>query len=765
MNNVFINLFNISIMASWLVLAIVIIRLIFKKIPKSIYCILWGIVGLRLILPFSLETTLSLIPSTNTIDTTIHTSKPTIQTGIEIVDNNINNYLSSNYFEGVTVETDFFSSLISELTIVWIIGVILMIIYACYSYYKIYKQVQASILYKNNIYYCDDIDSPFILGIIYPKIYIPSYLDEKEMLYVLKHEQAHLKRKDHFYKPIGFMLLSIYWFNPILWIAYILLCRDIEAACDEKVIKDMNTTSKKEYSETLFNCSVQRNMIMVCPLAFGEVGVKQRIKSVINYKKPSFWIIVLSIVLCVSISIGFLTNPKYNRLVDINDPTIHITLLDNVSDVVFTNSNIDVSHNDDVDELVSLLYKVEINPKEISLSRSEDRDKTNQIGLIYNNNLSNMTYLNFNSDYTEVWIDDGVKPTFSYKVKNSNFVKKMFNTYQSKDIKKVSESFNAEVIGFENNQIVIQPFDTEEERKISNKFYIDENVINEIMKFKVNIGSQIEVVYDGNIFERDKKIATVHEIHLLNNVMNYNEGLNAFLVSSISDYYGGSYTYTKGIYRNYEYIILGSKGNIAFHTNEASFKEYIVVLPQQFKVENNELMIEDICFETMEVSYKVNSTGHYTLDSIYTTTNKTNIKERFPSSCVEQALNYEQYYDQLKNTSLENMTYYLSVFEKELYNNLFNYEKILNELKKFDNGYTEEDYNSAKGEDCLHPRVKYSSKNIEIEIWSDPHRLFCYVVKVRDLDALKFTKFYMDTDDYETIQKHLEKYNLIKSYM
>ena len=539
MNNVFINLFNISIMASRLVFVIIIIRILFKKIPKAIYCILWGLVGLRLLLPFSIESTFSLIPSTNTIDTTIHTSRPTIQTGIEIIDNNVNNYISSNYFEGVTVETNYFDNLINTLSIIWIIGIILMVLYSIYSYYKIYKQVQASILYKDNIYFCDDIDSPFILGIFNPKIYNPSYLDEKQMLYVLKHEQAHLKRKDHFYKPIGFTLLSIYWFNPILWIAYILLCRDIEAACDEKVIKDMNNASKKEYSETLFNCSVQRNMIMVCPLAFGEAGVKERIKTIINYKKPSFWIIVLSIILCIGISIGFLTNPKHTGLIDINEPAIHITLFDNVSDVKLTNENIEISQPDEVNKIIDLLLDVRINRKEISLSRSEDRDKTNQIGLIYNNDLNHITYLNFSEDYLEVWIEDGVKPTFSYKVKNASIIEEIFNTYET-NITNTSGSLNEQVIGF---------------------------------------------------------------------------------------------------------------------------------------------------------------------------------------------------------------------------------EKLVNELSEFDNGYTEEDYNSAQGEDCLHPRIKYASKNIEVEIWSDPHRLFCYVVKVRDLDALTFTKFYMDTDDYEAIQKHLEKYNLIKSYM
>ena len=494
MSSTFIEFVNISIMASWLVLAILFIRILFEKIPKYIYCILWGIVGLRLILPFSIESQLSLIPTTNTIDTTIHHSRPTIQTGIEIVDSNINHYISSNYYEGVTVETNAFESFSSILSIIWILGIILMFLYSVYSYYRIHKKVEASILYKDNIYYCDEIDTPFILGIFKPKIYIPSYLNEKEIIYVLKHEQAHLKRKDHFYKPIGFTLLSIYWFNPILWIAYILLCRDIEAACDEKVIKDMNNNCKKEYSETLFNCSTQRNMILVCPLAFGEVGVKERIKSIINYKKPSFWVIILSVILCIGISIGFLTNPKHNRIIDINDTTTHITLFDNVSSILIPEGRNEICQEDELNSFIQSLLEIKISKNPISQSRDENRSSAHQIRIIHENNYNHITYINFNSDFSEVWIDDGVKPTFSYQVNNSEHMKKLYDETISK--KSTVQSFKAVITGFRDDYIIVEPYDNEKEAEKISKYYISTNYYgNTSNSLNLKVQDKVEVVY------------------------------------------------------------------------------------------------------------------------------------------------------------------------------------------------------------------------------------------------------------------------------
>ena len=319
MANFFIDLFNMSITASYLVLAVVIARALLKKAPKWITCLLWAMVGFRLICPFTIESALSLIPGTQTI-TANETSviKPfTVQSGIAGIDTSVNEFLGDKYAEGVTVPTNTFADVTTVLSVIWLVGLICMLIYGFISYIRLRKRVGVSLLFKDNIYYCDNIDTPFILGFFKPKIYVPSGISEEQTGYITLHEKAHLKRKDHLWKPLGFLLLSVYWFNPVMWVAYILLCRDIESACDEKVIKNMDNSEKKNYSETLVSCSVQRRMVMACPLAFGEVGVKQRIKSVLNYKKPAFWIIILAFVLFTVVAVCFLTNPDDSHSIGI----------------------------------------------------------------------------------------------------------------------------------------------------------------------------------------------------------------------------------------------------------------------------------------------------------------------------------------------------------------------------------------------------------------------------------------------------------------
>lgn len=316
MANIFIDLFNMSITAGYLVLAVVVVRFLLKKAPKWINCLLWALVGIRLICPFSFESSLSLVPSSQTISVNnTSAGRPfSVQSGVPVVDNSINEVLGDKYYEGVTVPTNSFANVTELLAIIWIIGLIAMLLYGLISYLGLRKRVGASLVFEDNIYYCDNIDTPFILGFFKPKIYIPSGISEEQIGYIALHEKAHLKRKDHFWKPIGFILLSVYWFNPLIWVAYILLCRDIETACDEKVIKNMQNSEKKAYSETLVSCSVQRRMVMACPLAFGEVGVKQRIKSVLNYKKPAFWVVILAFVLFTVVAVCFISNPVNTKV-------------------------------------------------------------------------------------------------------------------------------------------------------------------------------------------------------------------------------------------------------------------------------------------------------------------------------------------------------------------------------------------------------------------------------------------------------------------
>ena len=326
MENLFLNLLNMSITASWIVLAVIVLRLILKKAPKWIMGVLWGFVALKLICPFSFESVFSLIPSTETVPQEILTSNnPTINSGLNFVNQAINPVISGVFSPNAGESVNPMQLVTFIASIVWIVGIIVMLSYMLISYLHIHKKVREAVKTDNGYWICDHISSPFILGVFRPKIYFPSAMDEADRSYVLAHEKAHLKRKDYLWKPIGFLLLTIYWFNPILWIAYILLCRDIELACDEKVIEQMGIGIKKQYSDALINCSVPRRMVAACPIAFGEVAVKERVKNVLNYKKPAFWIIIVAVIACAVAAVCLLTSPISTKI----DDTLAI-FLDNI---------------------------------------------------------------------------------------------------------------------------------------------------------------------------------------------------------------------------------------------------------------------------------------------------------------------------------------------------------------------------------------------------------------------------------------------------
>ena len=311
MEALFLKLVNMSITASWLVLAIIVVRLIFKKAPKWILCLLWGLVAFRLICPFSIESAMSLIPSAEPLpQEIIYTAEPQIHSGVPVIDNAVNPVLESSMTPAELTSanpTQIWSFILSQ---VWILGMVLMFAYTLVSYLLLKRKVATAIPLVKGIKQSEYVDSPFVLGIIRPVIYLPFSMEEGDMAYVIAHEKAHIRRRDHWWKPFGFLLLSVYWFNPVLWVAYILLCRDIEAACDEKVIKDMEKDERRAYSTALLNCSIHRRRIAACPLAFGETGVKARVKSVMNYKKPAFWVILIALLVSIIVAVCFLTNPK-----------------------------------------------------------------------------------------------------------------------------------------------------------------------------------------------------------------------------------------------------------------------------------------------------------------------------------------------------------------------------------------------------------------------------------------------------------------------
>ncbi len=317
MSGLFLKILNMSISASWVVLAVVVLRLVLKKAPKWVTVLLWGMVAVRLICPVSLESVFSLIPSAETLsEEVISEPRFEVQTGVTVVDHSINNYLDDRYFEGVTVPANNGFHVMMVLSVIWLLGMVGMLMYTFFSYRRLHCKVETAVLLRDNIFQSEAVGAPFVLGIIKPRIYLPFHIEASTLEHVIAHEQAHICRMDHWWKPFGFLLLTIHWFNPFLWLAYVLLCRDIELACDEKVIKNLDSEQKACYTQALLVCSIgggiHRRTISACPLAFGEVGVKERVKSVLNYKKPGFWMLLLAIIACIIVAVCFLTNPKEN---------------------------------------------------------------------------------------------------------------------------------------------------------------------------------------------------------------------------------------------------------------------------------------------------------------------------------------------------------------------------------------------------------------------------------------------------------------------
>lgn len=314
MDAIFLKIVNMSIAASWLILAVILLRMVLKKAPKWINVLLWALVAVRLIFPVSFESSLSLIPNVEPISQEIVNNIIPEYEFETFTDAEANRFAQEQHQAGdVLVMVSHSLDGVYVAAFVWAVGIFALVVFVAISYFRLKRKVKVSLFLRDNIWICDDIQTPFILGAIKPRIYIPSGTDEAQLPHIIAHENAHLKRRDHWWKPLGFLVLAIHWFNPLVWVAYILLCRDIELACDEKVIRDLNQSESVSYSEALLSCSVNRRMVMVCPLAFGEVGVKERVKRVLNYKKPAFWIIVVAVIASVIMAVCFLTNPKQDR--------------------------------------------------------------------------------------------------------------------------------------------------------------------------------------------------------------------------------------------------------------------------------------------------------------------------------------------------------------------------------------------------------------------------------------------------------------------
>ena len=330
MTKLFLTLLNIGIKAGWLILAVLLLRVILRKAPRWTVCLLWGVVALRLVFPFPIESVFSLIPSAQTVPMEIERmEKPEVYTGIGFVDEHVNPVITSQMTPEVEESVNPMQIIIWVAALVWIVGIVLFQTYTLVSYMELRRKVRISIPFRSSrqqlprqlewgenlkiyrkIYVCDQMKSPFILGILNPKIYLPAGMDEAAYENIIQHEATHLKHGDQFWKPLGYLLMSVYWFQPLSWVAYAFFCKDMELACDERATMGMQKSEKASYCQTLLACSTNRQILAACPVAFGEVGVKERVKHVLNYKKPAFGIVLVACVVCIVTVVCFLTNPK-----------------------------------------------------------------------------------------------------------------------------------------------------------------------------------------------------------------------------------------------------------------------------------------------------------------------------------------------------------------------------------------------------------------------------------------------------------------------
>ena len=314
MDDVFLKLVNLSISASWLILAVLVLRVVLKKAPKWVMPLLWGVVALRLVCLFSIESALSLIPSAETIPSEIvtETREPVLyeQATLDIVTNPT---LPSAAEVPVGVSRQQAQVDFNIYSVLWFAGMAALLVHALVSAGKLKRKLATAILLRDNIYESEFVDSPFVFGVVKPNIYLPMHMDEGTAAYVIAHERAHLARRDHWWKVLGYLVLALHWFNPLVWVAYILFCRDIELACDEKVVKGLDGAARADYSQALLSCAAPKRAVAACPLAFGEGNIKTRVKSALHYRKPAFWVAAAAVLAVVIVAVCFLTNPKSER--------------------------------------------------------------------------------------------------------------------------------------------------------------------------------------------------------------------------------------------------------------------------------------------------------------------------------------------------------------------------------------------------------------------------------------------------------------------
>lgn len=502
MSDLFLKLINMSISASWLVFAVLILRLLLKKAPKWVNVLLWGIVAVRLVCPFSIESALSLIPSAETVPMNIEMdATPAIDSGITAVNSIINPVISASFTPEPLASANPLQIWIPVASILWIAGMVILLLYTAISYWLLRRKVSTAVLYNGNIFQSEAVSSPFVLGIIKPKIYLSFNMNGQALEHVVAHEQAHIRRKDHWWKPFGFLLLTLHWFNPLMWLAYVLLCRDIELACDEKVIKELSNAQRADYTQALVACSVNRRMIAACPLAFGEVGVKERVKSVMNYKKPAFWIIILAVIICITVALCFLTDP--------------VDMLDSDSDFVLEDVIATVSVGDELDDNITLngdtlilendggfWYFEKGQNIDVSITFKNDGSSMSMktVGYIYCGDGSKHLYSNKIFSNQDVGKSNG-----SFKAPESGYYLFCFRNYSASWLQltsfdvKSDPYFQATILEVHDGYFLVAP--VEGSWELSSADRIEVPMKNMDPSLAPEIGDTIEISYNGEILE------------------------------------------------------------------------------------------------------------------------------------------------------------------------------------------------------------------------------------------------------------------------
>ena len=510
-----ITIFNMSITASWLILAVVLLRLVLKKAPRWILVLLWGLVAFRLVCPFTIQSTLSLIPNAETIPADVATqAEPTIDSGIGTMDDAINETLTESLSPNPGDSANPLQIWIPILTGVWIAGMVVLILYAFISYYQLHRQVATAVRYKGNIYQSENVTSPFVLGVLKPRIYLPYAVEAMEP--IVAHEQAHIRRKDHWWKPLGYLLLTLHWFNPLVWLAYVLLCRDIELACDEKVIKDLSAEQRADYLQALVQCSIQSRRIVACPLAYAEVGVKKRVKSVLHYKKPAFWVLLIAIISCAAVIVCFLTDPAEK------EPDLSFLNYENAMSLVF-----------DVDE-VQVIY-CPPDTTEIRIGAADGAELAKQLDWWEWKECREPWNSLISPGSVEFVISEEYRITVHHRQKGSlwryavvkygdevryyrterNDYEEAFALVHGPGAQPVT--FEAKVLEVRDSALLVEPVEGSPERKSADQITVP--IVNMEPSPEPEVGDYVEVSYNGDILEiYPASLGEVFEVKIIEDV-------------------------------------------------------------------------------------------------------------------------------------------------------------------------------------------------------------------------------------------------------